>query len=315
MLKSFLSVLLLVWGFAVQAKPLTEVVVFGDSLSDNGNLYEFMGHQLPLSPPYFQGRFTNGPVWIELLMEKLYPSNGADRLKDYAFGGAGISLDESNEDTSFSLQQQIQNYLDENQNIANPEALYVIWMGANNYFNLPENPEETIRNVNQVIERSISKLVKIGARNFLLINIPDLSRTPAAIEFEAGTELQYMSLEHNRQFAEVVRRMKARYTRVRFAFYDVTKVMGDIVDNPQKHGFIDATHTCYEHLMNANIQDAVVKKSRFLSNISSIAYPQAMDNCEGYLFFDLYHPSERAHQIMADEIYKLLENEGFNFNA
>ena len=291
MLKSLLSVLLLVWGFAVHAKPLSEVVVFGDSLSDNGNLYEFMNHQLPLSPPYYQGRFTNGPVWVELLMEKLFPSNAADRLQDYAFGGAGISLDENNDESSFSLQQQIQNYLDENHNMANPEALYVIWMGANNYFNLPENPEETIRNVNQVIERSISRLVKNGGRNFLLINIPD------------------------RQFAEVVRRMKARYTRVRFASYDVTKVMGDIVENPQKYGFIDSTHTCYEHLMNANIQDQLVKKSPFLSNISAIAYPQAMDNCDGYLFFDLYHPSERAHQIMADEIQKLLSKEGFDFNA
>lgn len=314
MLKSLLSVLLLVWGLAVHAKPVKQVIVFGDSLSDNGNLYEFMNHQLPLSPPYYQGRFTNGPVWIELLMEKLYPKNSVEKLQDYAFGGAGISLDDSDE-TSFSLQQQIQNYFDENHNIANPEAMYVIWMGANNYFNLPENQDEVIRNVNRVIERSISKLVKNGARNFLLINLPDLSKTPAAIEFEAGPELKYMSQEHNRQFAEVVRRMKAKYTRVRFVAYDVTKVMGDIVDNPQKYGFIDSVHTCYEHLMNANIQDETVRKSRFLSNISSIAYPQALDNCDGYLFFDLYHPSERAHVIMADEIQKLLEKEGFEFTV
>jgi len=37
----------------VAATPLHNVVIFGDSLSDNGNLYEFMKHQLPQSPPVF----------------------------------------------------------------------------------------------------------------------------------------------------------------------------------------------------------------------------------------------------------------------
>ena len=41
--------------FSVQASavPLNTIVVFGDSLSDNGNLYEYMKRELPLSPPYF----------------------------------------------------------------------------------------------------------------------------------------------------------------------------------------------------------------------------------------------------------------------
>jgi len=50
---------------AASAQTYGRLVVFGDSLSDNGNLYAISGQ--PTSPPYFQGRFSNGPVFTELL--------------------------------------------------------------------------------------------------------------------------------------------------------------------------------------------------------------------------------------------------------
>ena len=47
------------------AQSYDRLVVFGDSLSANGNLYAISGQ--PTSPPYFPGRFSNGPVFPELL--------------------------------------------------------------------------------------------------------------------------------------------------------------------------------------------------------------------------------------------------------
>ncbi|MHC4946335.1 MAG: hypothetical protein ACYTG7_25250, partial [Planctomycetota bacterium] len=38
---------------------------FGDSLTDTGNTFALTGGSFPLSPPYFDGRFSDGPVWIE----------------------------------------------------------------------------------------------------------------------------------------------------------------------------------------------------------------------------------------------------------
>ena len=49
------------------AQSYARLVVFGDSLSDNGNLYAATGGGTPTSPPYYQGRFSNGPVFTELL--------------------------------------------------------------------------------------------------------------------------------------------------------------------------------------------------------------------------------------------------------
>jgi phospholipase/lecithinase/hemolysin len=45
--------------------PFDKIVFFGDSLSDNGNFYNFVLGYMPKSPPYFNGRFANGPTWAE----------------------------------------------------------------------------------------------------------------------------------------------------------------------------------------------------------------------------------------------------------
>ncbi|NEO94978.1 MAG: phospholipase, partial [Moorea sp. SIO3G5] len=58
----------------------TNLYVFGDSLSDSGNLFNISkaSNQLnptipiiPQSPPYFQGSFSNGPIWVDYLADAL----------------------------------------------------------------------------------------------------------------------------------------------------------------------------------------------------------------------------------------------------
>ncbi|KAJ3323629.1 hypothetical protein HDU76_013602 [Blyttiomyces sp. JEL0837] len=72
---------------AIDAKAtFTNVVSFGDSFSDNGNVFKITGAP---SAPYYQGRFSNGPVFCEQLATML----GAT-LTDYAYGGAVSSLND-----------------------------------------------------------------------------------------------------------------------------------------------------------------------------------------------------------------------------
>ena len=52
---------------SASAQTYSRLVVFGDSLSDNGNLYLISGGTQPPSPPYYQGRFSSGQVWTERL--------------------------------------------------------------------------------------------------------------------------------------------------------------------------------------------------------------------------------------------------------
>ncbi|MBT7244787.1 MAG: hypothetical protein HN874_04990, partial [Euryarchaeota archaeon] len=47
-------------------EPASNLVVFGDSLSDMGNgNADLIVSTVFSSPPYWNGRFSNGPVWIE----------------------------------------------------------------------------------------------------------------------------------------------------------------------------------------------------------------------------------------------------------
>ena len=66
----FLLVLILaVPGFA-QAAAYSQLVAFGDSLSDTGNVFAVTGTPVP---PYYDGNYSNGPVWVDRLAQKRWP--------------------------------------------------------------------------------------------------------------------------------------------------------------------------------------------------------------------------------------------------
>src|SRR5262249_11534591 len=77
---------------AAKAGPFTSLVVFGDSLSDVGNVFLATGGLTPPSPPYAPGRFSNGPIWIDDLAAGLGLASPNPALlpggTDFAFGGA-----------------------------------------------------------------------------------------------------------------------------------------------------------------------------------------------------------------------------------
>src|ERR1700680_881799 len=72
----------------LRADPITQIVVFGDSLSDVGNVFAATGKP---PPPYYQGHYSNGPIWVERLAADLglpAPTPSLVGGTDYAFGGA-----------------------------------------------------------------------------------------------------------------------------------------------------------------------------------------------------------------------------------
>src|SRR4051794_37120522 len=84
------SVLLLAPVASALGAPYTGVTVFGDSLSDVGNVFAVTGGTLP----YPSGRFSDGPIWIDRLASNLgtplQPSVAGG--SNYAFGGAESGL-------------------------------------------------------------------------------------------------------------------------------------------------------------------------------------------------------------------------------
>ena len=123
----------------LSARPIANLYVFGDSLSDNGN--DFASGDGPPSPPYFEGRFSDGPVWIESLAAMLGLQIDFDitvfddpLANVQAFGGAQSGFGSLSGDPE-GLLSQVENFTAAGGSFGQDD-LIVIWIGANDYFSV-----------------------------------------------------------------------------------------------------------------------------------------------------------------------------------
>ena len=65
------SLIALLSCVATASAAPSELIMFGDSLSDVGNVWDQTFHLAPQSPPYFNGRYSNGVLWGERLAADL----------------------------------------------------------------------------------------------------------------------------------------------------------------------------------------------------------------------------------------------------
>ncbi|MBE7182020.1 MAG: hypothetical protein INR71_12595 [Terriglobus roseus] len=114
--------------------PFSNVVAFGDELSDNGS--GSFAHGITGDPAFVYGynTWTNGWVAVQYLADML----GAT-LDDYAFGGCcgggsfGATIDEDYTESpakAQSLKQQITNYTSAGSALAS-ESMGFVWIGEN----------------------------------------------------------------------------------------------------------------------------------------------------------------------------------------
>jgi outer membrane lipase/esterase len=180
------------------------IVVFGDSLSDTGNVArlteEKYGFRIPgPDADYIDGRFTDGAdteppaekyfgVWIEQLARS-FPSKPriADSLDggtDYAYGfaktGSGTEVFTFGPSDSLSVDvsnigQQITTYLETHPKI-DDQTLFVVWGGANDV--LDATSEEDV--INDAISQTwnIQRIIDDGATQFIVPNLPPLGLIP-----------------------------------------------------------------------------------------------------------------------------------------
>ena len=316
MKKSLLFVLLLVSGIT-SAVTLKNIVVFGDSLSDNGNLYEYMQHQLPSSPPYFDGRFSNGPVWVERLASAYYPESPKQHLLDYAFGGASVSEDPHSE-VLLTLQHEVDSYLLSHQDKADPDSLFIIWMGANNYLGLPDNVDQTIQLVNDGIKQSLQRLSNLGAKHILVINLPNLGQSPYAKLVGGEALLTQYTDEHNKKLLGTIHQLEQDNPAVQWLHFDVNAMLNTVLIAPESYGFKNVEETCYESMIESDLTTSPrssqgMFKPSMIRVASQIKLNSKEDNCEGYLFFDPVHPASLAHTLIANHIHELLASAGLSF--
>lgn len=307
-MRHFLTFLMMALCPLAMANPLNNIIVFGDSLSDNGNLYEYMHHQLPQSPPYFDGRFSDGPIWVEQLAKSYFHNDAALHLQDYAFGGAGVLSDLNDDEELFTLKREINTYLLAHNDQADPNSMFFVWIGGNNYLGLPDNLDETVDDVINGIQSSLSALVQKGAKHVTIMNLPDLSKTPLARMLEAEAQFARYSEAHNTRLHTMYETLRNTYPNVQWFFFDANQIFDELYARPSVYGFDHITDTCYDALVQPTSPGTVL-------NMVKSVRPKLNQTCSGYIFFDLIHPTQQVHHLTAEHLRHLFEQEKVSFIA
>jgi len=276
---------------AASAQDYGRLISFGDSLSDNGNLYAITGNTTPPSPPYFQGRFSNGPVWLELLGYTQARVGGSVAGSfNSAYGGART---DNSVPAPPGMRQQITNYLGAGGAFRSTD-LVTIWGGANNIFQgLPiaagqADPFGYINGVSAAAAADIGFMVNqvssAGAGTVLVANLPNLGTTP---QFR-GTAAQGLSTQATNTFnaalfSQLVAQAAAHPT-TNIISMDVNRAFGVLLQSPDRFGFTNATASCF-------------------NGVAVCATPGT------YVFWDGVHPTAAGHALLAtvatDYIYYL----------
>ncbi|WP_449254098.1 autotransporter domain-containing protein [Brevundimonas naejangsanensis] len=265
---------------AASAQSYNRLVVFGDSLSDNGNLYLATGGSTPASPPYGAGRFSNGPVFTERLgfnaANFMGPVTGSI---NYAFGGArtlGFGM-------PLGLLDQQQQYLSRGGKFG-PNDLVSVLGGANDIFQaLPfaatsYNPTGLMQNTAEGAATNINFLVKIaaqeGAGTILVTNLPKLSITPEFRGTPAAPLADFAVTTFNGALLTGLNATAAARPGTNIILMDLFKVGDVVAANPSAFGVSNVTQACFNGVTLCS-------------------------NPDDYFYFDGVHPTAKGHEVIA----------------
>lgn len=229
--------------------PITQLVVFGDSLSDNGNAASVFGGTLPGN--YAPNAFTDGPMttpatsgpfglWIDQFASKL----GVSDPQPFVAGGTNYAVASAltGHNPAFTLafpptavpytSDQVALYLATHTPSAG--TLYTFWAGAND-INQANSPSTAANN----IETNIQTLAAAGGTQFLWLNLPLLGNTPDGQASGQVAALNAASMAFNTQQAADVAALHGMGINV--ISVNIQQLFSDILAHPAAYGFTDVT--------------------------------------------------------------------------
>ena len=288
---------------AAQAASFSGVVVIGDSIVDSGNANAgaiLAGVPSPTpSPPYFQGRFSNGYTYADLLSLKI-TGDPADALltsaspfdpePNYATGGAGATLNPYQgmgiPDSIPDLAEQVDLYVNGGMISGIPvapgldgDALHVVHIGGNDFLAARlgiQDPAALAAAAAASMTTALTQLVDAGANQILVANVPSV------IAFGADTPQQQAALfgaisAYNDSLNGIIQSLNLADPDNNVMLFDNDGLTNAILFDPAAFGF----------------DPGLIGQPCILS-------PEALAmDCLGYTDFDSVHPTAAVHRIFA----------------
>ena len=258
----------------------TQIVSFGDSLTDAGNEYALTHGGNPLTPPDYGGRHSNGKVWVEQFSDLLGMTPATPNSiggTNYAYSGYVIS----------EVVSTVTDYLDDVDGTADPDALYTIWAGGNDFkdvflsTNLLANLLTLPDSVNgwaDDISGIVSTLHDAGARHFLVLNLFPLGDAP--IGSTVGSLIPGLPERFNGYVGDFNTRLAL----------DLESLAGS-----------DSTYDIKTLDTFALFERVIADPTAYgIENVTGRAEQVSDAEASKYLFWDLVHPTTVGHGFVAN---------------
>jgi phospholipase/lecithinase/hemolysin len=208
---------------------VNQLVVFGDSLSDNGNA-AIVAAQLNIPfPP-----LSNGPLWIDQLATKLSVPDPQPFLAGLGGTNYAVATAQTGSNGLSGVSDQLIAFALAHPGGAPADALYTLWAGANDIFN-GGNPVLAADN----IFNNILGLAAGGGKNFLWLNLPDLGLTPRAIAAGQTIPANLASGAFNAEWAVDLGKLQAQ--GINAVGVNVEALFTQIITTPGAFGFSNVT--------------------------------------------------------------------------
>lgn len=311
---------------------LLQLKIFGDSLSDTGNMFSLSSNQIPPapSPPfYFEGRFSNGPNWVDEvarqtgdgIVNNVFATGSlTSGIDNFAVGGAytgvfPIPFGSANSNdlrlpvpsaTFPGLQQQVLLYdaLTGGGTLLDSDAWHVVWAGANDIIFAPlidTTPEIMIDAAQQAVANNmavINDLYDLGAREFMILNMPDIGATPFGELTGLAPLLSLGSEVFNAELDSLIATLPGLFPEIEVMFLDINTILADLLDD------VLTDPDVMTLFPDASVMDFVSPGLSFCLDQDGLTEPLGPYFCidsdpNDRIFYDLIHPSSRTHGLIA----------------
>jgi cholinesterase len=224
------------------------------------------------------GRFSNGPVWVERLAANLKIDLGRSQSGGTNFAIGGAKLDSRSDPSGLRAQADLFLKIPRRSG----RTLHVVFGGGNDVIDAIGQPDApgAIKQAVESLRSIVTDLLARGATDLLVPNLPDVGMTPevrgrgsGAVE-EAGRLSRLFNEAADGAFEQLAGAVGPGRKLYRL---DIHAMAERARQDPAGFGFVDVTTPC-----------------------------NVLRSCDGYLFWDGFHPTTQAHARLADAAVQAL---------